>query len=312
MKNGVSIIVVSYNVASSLQRCLDSYLIQIDPVIDEIIVIDNNSTDHSIDMMEENFPNIRLIKNVQNSGYSKACNQGYRNSKNNILIFSNGDITVPNNFLNLVKEKMNSLSNCGIIGSQLISFEGSIIQPSWSYNFTFLNQIFLSLFSPDRVSGSSIIKNLVIMRQRKDKPVPVVDGACMILSRKMLDVIGGMDENFELYFEDVDICLRCRQAGFNIYFVPSIKAFHGLGKSGEVMPRKIQLIYRQSQIYYYRKHNSWIELLLIKFYLLLKCFLQGVWRDKVYFQYFKNILFERKHYKLSDSILVDSKDNFYQ
>ncbi len=305
MNIGISIIVVSYNVASSLRNCLESYLSQINSQIDEIIVVDNNSSDNSVDLVEESFLNIKLIKNSKNSGYSKACNQGYKSSKNNIIIFSNGDITVPVNFINQVREKMSTLPNCGIMSPQLTTADGRIIQPSWSYNFTFLNQFFLSIFSPARVSQYTVINNLVIKRQKKQKIVPVVDGACMILSRRMLEVIGGMDENFELYFEDVDICLRCHQAGFKVYFVPTIKVFHELGKSGEVMPRKIQLIYRQSQIYYYRKHNSWLELILIKLYLLLKFILKGDWRDKIYFQYFMNILLEKKHYKLSDTISVD-------
>jgi GT2 family glycosyltransferase len=122
----------------------------------------------------------------------------------------------------------------------------------------------------------------------------------------MLEVIGGMDENFELYFEDADICYRCRRAGWEVRFVPEIIAFHELGKSGKLIPRKIQLIYRQSQIYYYRMHNLAVELIMLKIYLFLKFIIvKRIWRDKVFFKYFLQILLEKKHFLLNEKIAVD-------
>lgn len=306
MNEGVSIIIVSYNVQDSLRTCLSAFLSQIDLERDEIIVIDNNSQDDSSLIIENEFKNVRLIKNLENLGYARACNQGYLLSKNPILIFSNADIIVPLGFIRRVEKKMVLMPDCGIMSPQLKTESGRIIQMCWSRDLTFFGEYLASFLSPIRVARYKFIHRLVVAKQRFGKSVPIVVGACMVLRRTMLDSIGGMDENFELYFEDADICYQCRKAGWDVYFSPDLVVYHELGKSSKLKPRKIQLIYRQSQIYFYRKNNSLLELQALKIYLFIKfVILRGIWRDKIFFEYFYKILLEKKHFRLNDINDVD-------
>lgn len=128
----------------------------------------------------------------------------------------------------------------------------------------------------------------------------------MFLRREMLDLIGGMDEQFELYFEDSDICYQCRKQGWEVRFEPSLIGYHGLGKSSTEMRRKIQLIYRQSQIYYYHKNNTYIEVILLKIYLFIKFVVwRRIDRNQKFSECFWNILLEKKHYKLNENFISD-------
>jgi hypothetical protein len=306
MKTGISIIIVSYNVKDCLRDCLKSYLSQIDLNKDELVVVDNNSIDDSVKMIEEEFPQVLLIKNKENQGYARACNQGYRVTKNDLLIFSNGDIVLTPNFINLASEKIISLPQCGILGPLLTTETGDIIQACWAGELSFFGEFISSFISPSRIARFTFIKQRVIKRQRKERSVHIVVGACMLLRRKMLDQVGGMDENFELYFEDSDICYQCRKQGWEVMFVPQLVAYHGLGQSSTSMRRKIQLIYRQSQIYFYRKNNTFLEVTLLKLYLFFKFIVwKRIWQDKEFSKFFLKILLEKEHFKLNDNFILN-------
>ena len=117
----------------------------------------------------------------------------------------------------------------------------------------------------------------------------------MLVRRDLLDEISGFDNNFELYFEDADLCVRTHQAGYRVFFDPGIKVVHGLGQSGKKSPNKIQLIYRQSQVLFYRKHHSAMEVVLLKIYVLLKFILSRIfWVDSTFRSRIIDILLEKK------------------
>jgi len=284
-----------------VRACLASYLPQVTEH-DQLVVVDNQSTDGTLEMMQGEFPDVRLIVSPRNAGFSYACNMGYRATTSPLVLFSNGDIRVPGDFLERIREKMERNPDVGILSPELLSEEGSLIQMSWGWNLSFLGEFRAQFLSPKRVVNSAIINAVVRFLQRRERRVPIVAGACMLLSREMLDKVGGMDENFELYFEDADLCARCWKAGYQVLFTPNVRVFHGLGKSGDSIRKKIDLIYRQSQIYYYRKHNSALELALLKVYLAAKFFVRRCWRDPLFYSWLKDILLERRRLRLVDSI----------
>jgi GT2 family glycosyltransferase len=141
--------------------------------------------------------------------------------------------------------------------------------------------------------------------QRNERDVEIVAGACMLARREMMERIDGFDEDFELYFEDADLCLRCWKAGYRVHFTPNIHVIHGLGQSGKSNPGKIDLIYRQSQITFYRKHYSSLKVAILKIYILIK-FAQKLkfWRDDVFRHYILAIVRERRRIHLEDDLAV--------
>ncbi len=301
MSRGISVVVVSFNTAPSIRICLRSYLPQLTEK-DQLVVVDNQSTDGTHEMLRNEFPNVRVIVSPRNAGFSFACNTGYRATTGPLVLFSNGDIRVPSDFLEKIRQKMDDNPRVGMVSPELLSEEGTLIQMSWGWNLTFLGEFRAQFLSPKNVVKSTLIKRMVRFLQRRERRVPIVAGACMLLRREMLDKVNGMDENFELYFEDADLCARCWQAGYQVLFTPHVRVFHGLGQSGNSIKTKIELIYRQSQIYFYRKHNSRIELALLKVYLALKFSARRCWRDPVFSRWLKDIILERRRLRLVDSL----------
>jgi GT2 family glycosyltransferase len=296
------VVVVSYNTRDALRRCLAAYGSQLG-ADDELVVVDNQSSDGSPEMVRHEFPDVRLIVSPRNAGFSFACNTGYRSTRQPLVLFSNGDIRAPEGFLEALRQKMEALPRAGILSPELLAENGDLIQMSWGWNLSFLGELRAQFLSPKNVVNSAAVRRCVQFLQRRERDVPLVAGACMLLRREMLDRVKGMDENFELYFEDADLCVRCWKAGYRVVFVPSIRVFHGLGQSGKSIQAKVELVYRQSQIYFYRKHNSRIELWLLKLYLAVKFFVvRRCWRDPVFFRWFKTILFETRRLRLVDSL----------
>lgn len=302
MTTGISVVVVSFNTQEQLRSCLRSYVSQLRPD-DHLVVIDNQSTDGTHEMMQSEFSAVRLIINPRNAGFAYACNTGYRATSDPFVLFSNGDIQVPPGFLDKIREKLEVNPHVGIVSPELLSENGELIQMSWGWNLSFLGEFRAQFLSPKNVVSSSLIRRAVKFLQRRERRVPIVAGACMLMRREMLDKVHGMDEQFELYFEDADLCVRCWKSGYEVLFAPQIQVLHGLGQSGKSIRRKIELIYRQSQIYFYRKHNSFVELALLKVYLAMKFFIvRRCWRDPVFFQWFTGILFENRHLRLVDPL----------
>jgi GT2 family glycosyltransferase len=298
----IGIVVVSYNTKDNIRSCLKKYLPQMSAG-DEIVVVDNQSTDGTHEMMRSEFPNVQLIVNPTNAGFSHACNVGYRATSTPLVLISNGDIEAPAGFIEAIRAKMGANPTVGILSPVLLSEEGKLIQMSWGWNLTFLGEFRAQFLSPKNVVKSGLVRRIVSRLQRAERRVPIVAGACMLLRREMLDKVGGMDEGFELYFEDADLCVRCWKAGYEVLFVPGVHVHHGLGQSGKSIRTKIELIYRQSQIYYYRKHNPAIERLLLKIYLALKFYVaRACWRDRTFAHWFTGILFERRRLRLVDPI----------
>lgn len=297
-----SLVIVSYKTKDLLKECLQSYTTQIKESADEIIVVDNDSQDGSVEMVKEYFPGVRVLANDFNAGFSKGCNLGWKNSKNDFIIFSNTDINIPEGFFDKLRLECKSIKDWDIMSPELRSPDKSLIQASWSYELSFWGEFFSMFFSPDRVAKIPFMNYLTVKRQSKVREVDLVAGACMIAKKQFLQTVNGFDENFELYFEDADLCYQCRKIGGRVIFNPNIFVFHGLGKSGEGMSRKISFIYRQSQIYYYRKNNGFLQLQLLKIYLLFKWFIfKGLLKNKKDRSIFLDIIRENKRFSLTDN-----------
>lgn len=299
----LSIVIISFNTKELLGQCIDSLMKQIDLEFDEIHVVDNNSTDGSIELIEKKYPLVHLHKNHENHGFSYACNVGIRASKNDFILLSNSDIFFPLLTINQMKQKMAEDSKIGILSPELVGKDGHLDQMTWGWDISLLGELKQRFFSPNKVSQSKIVNRMVDFLQRKERDVQIVAGACMLARKEALEKINGLDERYELYFEDADVCLRLRKKGYRIRFTPDIKVVHGLGQSGKSNPRKISLIYRQSQITYYKKHHALIQLYLLKLYLFLKFFFQfQTWRDPVYRNWIIHILKETKRITLVDNL----------
>jgi len=261
----VSIIIVSFNTADVLQQCLHAVREAAARLTVEVIVIDNASWDGSADMVESRFPEVKLIRNASNMGFAKACNQGIRMSSGAYILLLNSDVQLLPDTLEKMVRFMGERDEAGAAACQLQNSDGSV-QPSVrdfpSLKGELFGALFLDrLFPSSHLFGSYRKKNL---RGDGVAPVDQVSGAFLLVRREVLRQVGPLDERFFIYYEDVDWCLRIRQAGWTILYVPECAAIHFGGRSADQFRAFPYVEGMRSKILYFRKHHGPFVTLLVQ------------------------------------------------
>ncbi|MCP2518862.1 glycosyltransferase family 2 protein [Candidatus Aminicenantes bacterium AC-335-A11] len=260
----LSIIIVNYNGKNYLFKCLRS-IYQFPPKVSyEIIVVDNNSDDGSQEMVRKNFPEVKLVCNKENLGFTRANNIGIKSSKGEFILFLNNDTRILKESIDLLLNKIKTNPDIGVVAPALLNEDFSY-QLSYGAHPNLKNEFFQKYFM-------KLYFKFTLKRKKDDweKRVDWVSGACFLTRREILESVNYFDENFFLYFDDSDLCARIRKLGKKIIYYPKSKIVHYLGKSKEIIPLKHLIEYRKSQLYFYRKHNSRFEFYVLKLYLQLK------------------------------------------
>lgn len=230
----VSVIIVSYNTADLLEACLESVLAS-KQVRCEVFVVDNASKDGSAEVVRERFPAVRLTANEDNRGFGAANNQALRECAGRYVIFLNPDTTVePESFYRMVGF-MESHPAVGLAGPRVLNPDGS-------------RQDSISLRYPGHRYGAADLGPL-------PGEIACVLGACQIASRQLLLELGGFDEDFFLYGEDQDLCLRIRKRGHVIGLIDDAVIMHHGGQSEKTtLPAEVVRKKLRGEILFYRKH----------------------------------------------------------
>lgn len=230
----LSVIIVSYNTADQIGPCL-SALAAAPGGPREIIVVDNASIDGSAAFIGQNFPDVRLLANEKNRGFAAANNQALPSCRGKYILFLNPDTVVQGEALERMRAFMEDHPRVGLAGAHIVNDDGSP-QESVSY----------------RYPGGKYAREELAGLQG---PIACVLGAAMIARRECLEQVGGFDEDFFLYGEDQDLCLRIRKRGYEIGYIPAAVVAHRGGQSerrttpAEVWRKKIRAEYL-----FYRKH----------------------------------------------------------
>lgn len=234
----LSIIIVNYNTKEFLKRCLNSILSSIDGKISyEIIVVDNNSSDQSTEMVKKEFPQIKLIANKDNAGFSKANNQGIKISeKNRYVLFLNPDTIMQNQTIEQMLKFMDSNKIAGAATCKLIMLNGEIDDASrrgfptpWNAFCHFSG--LAGLFTKSKLFSGY---NLGWMNLSETHEIDALAGAFMLVRRIAGEQVGWWDEDYFFYGEDIDFCYMLKQKGWKIYYVPTVFATHYKGVSGGI------------------------------------------------------------------------------
>ncbi|MBI4058836.1 glycosyltransferase family 2 protein [Candidatus Microgenomates bacterium] len=212
----ISIIIVSYNTKKFLLPCLAS-IKKFAPKDKEVIVIDNNSTDGSVEKLQKQ--DIQLIENKENLGFAKAVNIGIREARGEYLFILNPDTKVTKDAIQKMVEFIKDGNNVGIAAPRLLNLDGSI-QPSCYHEPTIwaaIKEYFFNImeaFNKYAPSGNKPVK------------VDAVVGAAMLISRGTVERVGLLGEKFFMYFEDLDYCRRVRKEKLAIYYLPEAQIYH--------------------------------------------------------------------------------------
>ena len=256
----ISIVIVAANHRRYIEQCLKSLLRIKDKLQLEILLVDNASTDGCAKFVRQHYPPVHLFIQKQKRGFSTNSNIGIRQSKGRYILLLNPDTEITTNALTTLMIFMNSHPRVGICGPQLLFPDGTLqfscrAFPTW--------QSVLVRRTPLRyfLQNSSINKHhlLADIDHNKIQEVDWLLGGCMMIRRKTLDNIGLLDENYYLYCEDIDICLRAKRKGWKVYYVPTARAIHHhLAVSDKKFFSMHSYHHTKSMLHYFFKYRLWM------------------------------------------------------
>lgn len=264
----LSIIIVNYNTKTLTLECIESVYNSKLNYQFEIIVTDNNSSDGSVQAIIESFPNVKVIENKKNVGFSKANNQAIAASKGRYVLLLNSDTIVNETTLSTMVKFMDKQQDAGATGCKVVLPDGSLDKachrgfPTPEASFYYMTG--LAKKFPNSPKYNSYHKSYLNMNETHE--IDCLVGAFMIVRRETIDEIGMLDEEFFMYGEDIDWCYRIKEAGWNIYYVPHVSIVHYKGASSRKKPYKIVYEFHRAMYLFHKKHfakkyNVFINLL---------------------------------------------------
>lgn len=244
----LSIIIVSYNVRSYLEQCLQSVQKALEGIEGEVWVVDNNSQDDSVDVLRSNYPWVRLIANTENMGFARANNLAIRQSQSDYVLLLNPDTVVEEPTLRGVLDFMDAHPEAGGAGVMMHNADGTLAPESRR-----------GLPTP-WVAGLKMLgftRRYYMSDLPWDQPgrIDVISGAFCMLRRKALDQVGLLDEDFFMYGEDIDLSYRLLKGGWQNWYLPC-EITHFKGKSTQKTDYRYVHIFYQAMLIFFRKHYS--------------------------------------------------------
>jgi N-acetylglucosaminyl-diphospho-decaprenol L-rhamnosyltransferase len=218
----------------------------------EVVIVDNDRPEPP----ELLFP-VRLIRNRQNVGFARACNQGIAASAGDLVVLINPDTVVNADFFERVRNFFERDPSVGVAGPRVLD-PGGGIQLSARKELSVVSGLLGRTSLLTRLfPKSSLVKGQFPAVTEATQPTPVdwVSGACMVVRRRTLNELGPLDERFFMYFEDADLCRRAREAGWSVYYLPEVEVVHHAGGSSRSKLKVIWLLH-MSAFLYHRKHGA--------------------------------------------------------
>lgn len=258
----LSVIIVNWNTKELLLEAVRSIYDNAPHFPFEVIVVDNGSRDGSPQALRGAFPHVHLIENQENLGFARAVNQAMEVAKGRYLLLFNSDARALPETIEPLWRFMEERPDAAIAGPQLLDPDGTkqnSIAPFPSLATELLNKRFLRFLLPTRFPGKE---------REYSHPIPVdsLVGACMMVRRKAVEEVGGLDEGYFLFLEETDWCWRMWERGWKVYFVPQAKAVHLQGGSVAAVRAEAKIEYYRSRYRFFRlrkKRSYWVLLFTI-------------------------------------------------
>lgn len=267
----LSVIILNYNTKDLLKACLKSVFGSHTSFNFEILVSDNGSKDGSVEMVREQFPEVKLFENNANLGFSKGNNLALKQAAGKYCLLLNSDTEVRSNTFDLSIRYMNLHPDVGAIGCKVLLPNGEL-DKACRRKFPNPANAFLRLFGLRKFSDYNI--NTPIDQEVE---VDAVMGAYLLVRKSVMDQVGLLDEDFFMYGEDLDWCLRIKGAGHKVMYYPDAEITHYKYGSAQLIPfRTIKLAHDAMKIFYrkhYAKKNSWLFNFLVYLGISLRMYL---------------------------------------
>lgn len=255
----LTVIIVNYNVCYFLEQTLKSTIRAIRDIDAEIIVVDNNSVDGSVELVKSKFPEVKIIENRKNTGFSKANNQAIRIARGEYILLLNPDTFVEENTLQKCCDFMDDHPDAGGLGIKMVDGKGNFLPeskrglPTPSVAFYKVSGL-AALLSRMRPFGNY---HLGYLDEDQTHQIEILSGAFMFLRHSVLDKIGYLDEDYFMYGEDIDLSYRILKAGYKNYYYPEARIIHYKGESTKKTSVNYVFIFYRAMIIFARKHFSY-------------------------------------------------------
>jgi len=255
----IDIVIVNYNSTDYLLRCLESIENNLNGLVANIIIYDNASVDNP-ERITNQFSDVSLIVNRFNIGFSAAVNRAFQKCFSPFVLLLNPDSIIKDGFFEPIIGFMERHHEVSVVGPKVMNEDGTIQGSARAFptllTGLFGRRSFLSrLFPNNRFTRGNIIK----MSLNGGTPMEVdwVSGACMLIRRKAIEDVGGMDERFFMYWEDADWCRRMWQKGWKVVYFPLSTIVHFVGASSNTLPLKSTVEFHKSSYRIYKKYTKW-------------------------------------------------------
>lgn len=265
-KAGLSFILVNWNTKGHILEALRSIEDTVHEYQHEVFVVDNGSVDGSPEAIQGAFPGVRLIRNERNLGFARAVNQALDPAAGSYCVLLNSDARLMKGAIKILAAFMEENLDVGIAGGGLINEDGSrqnSIAPFPSLATELLNKRLLRLLFPHRYPG-----------KERDYPCPIdVDslvGACIIVRRQAIEEVGNLDEGYFFFMEETDWCLRMKEQGWRISFVPGARILHLQGASASMAKAEARIEYYRSRYRFFTKWHGRGQTVVLKAGLILR------------------------------------------
>jgi len=254
----LTVVIVNYNVEHFLEQCLLSVTKAIQSIEAEVIIVDNNSSDNSLSMIKQKFPQFHLIANRENVGFSKANNQALKIAKGEYVLLLNPDTIVEEDAFVKCVHFFETTSDAGALGVKMINGKGEFLPESKRGlplpSVAFYKIFGLSKFFPQSKKFGSY--HLTYLSNDEIHSVDVLSGAFMMIRKKVLDDIGFLDEDYFMYGEDIDLSYRITEHGYNNYYFPDVKIIHYKGESTKKGSLNYVYVFYRAMKIFAEKHFS--------------------------------------------------------
>ncbi len=265
----LAIVIVNYNVKHFLEQCLKSVYQSISSIDAEVWVVDNNSVDGSVEMVQSLFPAVHVIANKENVGFSVANNQAIKKSTAEYILLLNPDTIVPENCFTKLLAFADSKSDLGGCGVHMVDGQGTYLPESKRglptpevalYKMIGLNKV----FPKSKKFGKY---HLGYLDKDQNHEIDILSGAFMLMRKKALDEVGLLDETFFMYGEDIDLSYRITQGGWKNYYFADTQIIHYKGESTKKLSTNYVRVFYKAMVIFAEKHYSGGNQTLFKFFI---------------------------------------------
>jgi GT2 family glycosyltransferase len=261
----ISVVIVGWNAKHYLELCLDSLAKAPPRRTLEVFVVDNASTDDSVQMIEAKFPWIKLIKSTENLGFSKGNNVAIRQCQGRYIALVNPDVIVFPGCLDALADFLDENPKVGNVGPRVFNPDMSVQStcrrfPTLWNNFCTASHLEVVFKGSPFFAG----EHMFYFSHDRTLAVDVIVGCFSMIRRETFDEVGLLDEGLFMYGDDVDWCRRARNAGWEVMFYPSGQAIHDRGKITAPYPVRFAVAQQRSVLHYWKKHHSFLGVLGIR------------------------------------------------